>query len=336
LKAGSRNTGFWRNALPRGLALFLGGFTLLNCFGEIRATHFDANLWWIDLRSIPQTVATAFLLFSGVCLVACAVRPPGSAWRRIATAACLVLLGIISLYETVVFFRLMFSKTISPGVPFPLSLVVSCALFLILAANLRVASVKNDLKTLSQITLVAIACLLAFPLAQIFFFGETDYRRPADVTVVLGARVYSDGRPSDALADRVRTACKLYRDGLTAKLLFSGGPGEGAIHETEAMKQMAIRLGVKEGDILCDRRGLNTLATVQNTQPALALMKASRVMVVSHFYHLPRIKLAYQRAGLDVCTVPAKQTYLLRQLPYSIAREVPAFWVYYLRPLIRA
>jgi len=55
--------------------------------------------------------------------------------------------------------------------------------------------------------------------------------------------------------------------------------------------------------------------------------------VVSHFYHLPRIKLAYQRDGWDVFTVPAKETYLLRQMPYNMAREIAALWLYYLRPL---
>jgi hypothetical protein len=55
------------------------------------------------------------------------------------------------------------------------------------------------------------------------------------------------------------------------------------------------------------------------------------VLAVSHFYHLPRIKLAYQRAGLDVCTVPARQGRWLSQIPYNMAREVAAFWVYYVR-----
>jgi hypothetical protein len=55
---------------------------------------------------------------------------------------------------------------------------------------------------------------------------------------------------------------------------------------------------------------------------------------VSHFYHLPRIKLAYQRAGMEVRTVPARETYILAQIPYSMAREVVALWVYYLRPLV--
>src|SRR5207247_5306056 len=155
---------------------------------------------------------------------------------------------------------------------------------------LEPAKKHNFLPTLG----VYLSCLLLFPLAQMFFFGKTDYRRPADAAVVLGARVYADGRPSDALADRVRTACQLYREGLARKLLFSGGPGEGLIHETEGMKQMALQLGVKPQDILVDEAGLNTQATVGNTSSICARMHLSRILVVSHFYHLPRIKFASQ------------------------------------------
>jgi len=49
--------------------------------------------------------------------------------------------------------------------------------------------------------------LAAFPLALMLFFGNTDYRRPADAVVVFGARVYASGKLSDALEDRIRTGC---------------------------------------------------------------------------------------------------------------------------------
>jgi uncharacterized SAM-binding protein YcdF (DUF218 family) len=57
-----------------------------------------------------------------------------------------------------------------------------------------------------------------------------------------------------------------------------------------------------------------------------------KVLVVSHFYHLPGVKLAYQRAGWEVYTVPAKESCFFRQMPFFVAREVAALWVYYLRP----
>ena len=51
------------------------------------------------------------------------------------------------------------------------------------------------------------------------------------------------------------------------------------------------------------------------------------------YYHLPRIKLAYQSAGHDVLTVPSGSS-LFPLLPFIVAREVPAFWVYFLRAAI--
>src|SRR5439155_17548504 len=116
-----------------------------------------------------------------------------------------------------------------------------------------------------------------------------------------GAKAYADGTPSDALADRVRTACALYRDGLAPRLLFSGGPGEPA-----AMQHLAASLGVPEAAVLRDSEGVNTESTARNT---VALLHApSRVLAVSHFYHLPRIKMTYQRYGSEVYTVPCSDT----------------------------
>ena len=324
------------NALPRGLALFLGGFSLLNVLGSLRSAGFDANLWWIDLRLIPRAVANPLLLVSAVCLIGLAFWPPRSTWRRLLTIACLGALGIAALLNTVQFYALLARETVRAGIPIPLSLLIVASLGLIAAACLRPLPPTARSGNLVPVMAVCLVCLVGFPIAQMLCFGKTDYRRPADAVVVLGARVYADGRPSDALAARVRTACQLYRDGLASKLILSGGPGDGAIHETECMRRMALALGIKAGDIWVDEAGLNTQATVRNTEAVCSRWQASRILVVSHFYHLPRIKLAFQRDGWDVYTVPARESYLLRQMPYNMAREVAALWVYYLRPLARA
>jgi len=332
LKPGSRA----RKVLPRGLALFLGGFALLNILGGLCRAHFDANLWWIDLRILPGAVATALLLVSSACLVGFALWPVPSAWRQFLTVGSAAALGAVALANTAQFYVLFARGAVRPALPIPLSLLVGCALAAVLAAACRRESPARRSEGLLQTLAVACACVVCFPVAQMFFFGKTDYRRPADAAVVLGARVYADGRLSDALADRVRTACQLYREGLVRRLILSGGPGDGAIHETEAMKLMATRLGVKAEDIWLDKAGLSTQATVRNTEALFRQWHASRILVVSHAYHLPRIKLAYQRDGWDVFTVPAKESYLLRQMPYNMAREVAALWVYYLRPLAKA
>lgn len=342
-----------REVLPRGLALFLGGFALTNLLGSLWVPGFDVNLAWLDLRPLPQVLADSCLAVAGLCLVAFALWPLRPNWRARLTLACALLLASIAGLNAIQFYVLLARGAVHTGMPVPLSLLISGAMALVGTAAWQALAASHAVPRLmgvpgafqplvsparpsarvGAVLVVLLGCAVAFPLAQMLCFGKTDYRRPADVVVVLGARVYADGRPSDALADRVRTACRLYREGLAGKLICSGGPGDGSVSEPESMRRMAIELGVRPQDILLDGAGVNTQATVRDTGPLLRQLQANRVLVVSHFYHLPRIKLAYQRAGWAVYTVPAKESYWLRQMPYNLAREVAALWTYYLRPL---
>ena len=43
--------------------------------------------------------------------------------------------------------------------------------------------------------------------------------------------------------------------------------------------------------------------------------------------------MSYHREGYEVYTVPARETYVLTQMPYLIVRETGALWFYYLRCL---
>ena len=133
-----------------------------------------------------------------------------------------------------------------------------------------------------------------------------------------------------ALSDRVRTGVELYHTGCAPRILFSGGPGAGAIDETAAMRTLALQLGVPEHAIERDPVGLNTEATVSNLVRRSGTASQPRVLVVSNFYHLPRIKLCFRRAGWEVWTVPANESQRLYYLERYLAREVAALWWYYL------
>jgi vancomycin permeability regulator SanA len=324
------------DTVARGVSLFFGGFCLLNLAGELFHSGFDANLWWIDLHWSPQVLSKTLLVISGALLLAHGLRPCLSRWRRRATFGCAMVLTIGAIIDSLQFYALLLRDAISTNLPVP------CSGFFALGLGLVAWTLRRNshmfLPTLSiwRGCAVCLALCFVFPLMQMCLFGKTDYRRPADVAVVPGARAYADGRASDALADRVRTACELYRSGTVSKLIFSGGPGDGEIHETEAMRRLAVSLGVNDADIAVDVGGLNTQRTVANTERIFAQLDAKRVIVVSHFYHLPRLKLAYHRAGREVWTVPAREAYLLRQIPFNMAREVAALWVYYFQPLTAA
>ncbi len=316
----------------RAVALFLGIFSLVNLLGNLRHPGFDATLWWIDLRILPTPLPEIILTLASLCLLNFAIRPPTSTWLRRFTTVVVGFLAVTTVWNTLEYYSLLFQGRLKSMVPVPLSLVFLAALVMILRVNLRRSQSPSRRFSLPLVAAFA-ACVVSFPLAQMFCFGETDYRRPADVAVVFGAHVYADGSLSTVLADRVKTACQLYHDGLVKKLIFSGGPGDGPVHETEAMRRLALNLGVKPNDILIDTAGHNSQATVNDTIPLFGQLHAQRVIVVSHFYHLPRIKMAYQRAGWEVYTVPARETRFSGN-PYMLAREVAAMWVYYFRPLV--
>jgi len=320
----------------RGVALFFGAFTLVNLTGQMWRPGFDASIWWVDLRPLPGVAAAMLLWTAGLLLTAHGVRPAASVWRRGATAAALLLLIAVALGNAVTVVSLLARGAVKAAVVVPLSVVVAGLLGWSLLGVLRRGGVcwRFSWRRAGGVAAVLAVCTLTFPVLQMYCFGYTDYRRPADVIVVFGCKAYADGRPSDALADRVRTAVALYHEGIAARLIFSGGPGDGEHHETAVMQRMAMELGVPAEAIVRDEDGLNTRATVVNTAAMCEAAGLRRVIAVSHFYHLPRIKLAYQRAGMEVYTVPAKETYVLTQMPYNIAREVAAVWFYYVRPLV--
>ncbi len=317
----------------RGVALFLGAFTLLNILANMRYPVFDANIWWIDFRAVDPRLSKTILTLAAVFMLAFAIRPRLSSWRRVATVTLTAVLYVVCIFNVVVFYVLLIRGTITAGLWIPFSLFVSMAMEVVGIAAV-VPRPRGGWPHETRTTLIVVAfCAVAFPLAQMFCFGKTDYRRNADAIVVFGARVYKDGRMSDALADRVRTGCALYLAGYARTVVFSGGPGDGEIHETQAMKAAAVKAGVPQEAIVIDAGGVNTQATVQNTVKILDEAGAERVLAVSHFYHLPRIKMTYQRQGWDVYTVPARESYRLRAMPRYMAREVAALWLYYVRAL---
>ena len=270
-------------------------------------------------------------------LIFAAAYPTHAVVRR-AVQCALAFLTVAVLCDAALFYRLTFAGRIDPGVPIPLSLFLAIAFGFIFWTSLSPWRL-SDYRQRFAFASVLVAICFVFPLAQMFCFGKTDYRRHADAIVVFGARTYGDGTPSFVLADRTRTAVSLYKQGLAPKLIFSGGPGDGATSEPQAMRTLARSMGVPDSAIVLDEYGLNTDATVADTVPIFEQLHCKTVIAVSHFYHLPRVKLAYtrrlsaDRANVEIVTVPAVDPRPLRAMPFYIAREVPAIWTYYFRPL---
>jgi len=322
-------------AVARGLALFIGVFTLANVVGSWHGETLVYNVWWIAVPLLGWVTSAILLAAVGAAFVAYAAAPRMRAWRRWATLALFAFFAAVAVYNAVDFFVVWRAGEISPRVPMPFSLVVALLLVFVTWAAARAPAPRRRRWSAAAVLVVtAGACVIAFPLAQILLFGTTDYRRDAPLAVVFGAQVHDNGAPSTSLRDRMRTAVQLYKDRLVKKILVSGGVGDSGYNEALVMRDMAVKAGIPKEDVIVDSSGVNTEATVRNSIPFFGAERYPRVLAVSQFYHLPRIKLAYQRAGQEALTVPAGTSTPIRETPYLVAREIPAFWVYYLRAIL--
>lgn len=240
-----------------------------------------------------------------------------------------------ALRDALGFYSLIAAAGVRPGVDLPLSLLMATLLAAIAITALRHGTADASRRRHAvAVAASAASWLVIFPLAQMLFFGTTDYRRPADVAVIFGARVYANGQPAPLLADRIRAGIELYRDGIVPRLIVSGGDGADGFNEATVMRDVAVAAGLGPGAILVDPSGDTTEATVHNAMAlidSLELPDQVRVIAVSQAYHLPRVQLSFASAGLDVLTVPAVEAEPIREMPLFIAREIPAFWAYYVR-----
>lgn len=118
----------------------------------------------------------------------------------------------------------------------------------------------------------------------------------APVAIVFGAAV-RNGIATPILQDRVARAVELYRAGKVRKLLMSGDNRFIDYNEPEAMRQVALRLGVRDEDIVLDYAGRSTYDTCYR---ARAIFGLNQAVLVTQRFHLPRALLLCESFGIHV------------------------------------
>jgi uncharacterized SAM-binding protein YcdF (DUF218 family) len=158
-------------------------------------------------------------------------------------------------------------------------------------------------------------------------------RGKADVAIVLGAAVRSDGSPSPVFEGRLAHGVDLIRQGRVRALLLTGGKGEGAsVSEAASGRRWAMERGVDPAAILTEER---SQTTSQNLREAAAVMRKKGLrtaLLVSDPLHLPRAIRMARDLGMEVQPSPAPATRyrsLRTRLPF-LAREnffLTGYWL---------
>jgi uncharacterized SAM-binding protein YcdF (DUF218 family) len=151
----------------------------------------------------------------------------------------------------------------------------------------------------------------------------------SDVAVILGNEVYLNGEPSPQLRARLDRAGELFRQQVFPTIVVSGGIETNGTDEAVAMRRYLVDHGVPAGAIILDPRGADTMATAENMVALMNQHGWRRIMVISQYFHLPRCKLAFRKAGIKHVLVSYPRFFSWRDL-WAITRELVAYPVYWL------
>ncbi|MEZ6045860.1 MAG: ElyC/SanA/YdcF family protein [Planctomycetaceae bacterium] len=333
-------------AISRGVAFFLGSLLLLNLGIQIKTGSGSTIDWWLNLSWLPPQQAHGILGVSAATLLLFAIKPtlPGP----IRLLSSIVLLGCAGLvgYTTYQYYLALHLKQIHSNFPVAFSLHILAMLAVVFAGMWKTyGTSKAPFRDFMLGFFTFILCIAAFPIAQMFCYGRTDYRQPANAIVVFGCRADADGTASLSLRNRMSTGIELFKAGLAPALILSGGPGEGDVHETEAMKQIALEAGIPATAIILDEKGWSTSDTLSNIKQHFmataggadaSTESPQSILAVSNFYHLPRIQMIADREELACHTVPAAETSPLEKHAVNLGREIAALWWYQIEPLVPA
>lgn len=178
---------------------------------------------------------------------------------------------------------------------------------------------------LAAFTMGVIAVILS--MAAITLAGLRDDLGHADVALVLGSTVNSDGTLSPRLQARLQRSVELYEAGYFDHIIVSGGVGKEGRDEAVAMKDYLSAHGVPASQIIVDSHGDTTFDSARNTRDIAKQQKFQSVLVISQYFHLPRARLALERFHIAKVYSAHANFWEIRDL-YSTFRETIGYLSY--------
>jgi len=159
-----------------------------------------------------------------------------------------------------------------------------------------------------------------------YIVSVVDEAAVCDVILILGARVYGGGVPSNVLQDRLDYGYALYAAGKAGKIIVSGDHGQMNYDEVNAMKDYLVGKGVPRADIFMDHAGFNTYDSMYR---AKEIFCAGSMLISTQEFHIDRSVYIARKLGIDAYGYPCpdKTQYgmLMQNLRESVARAKAVF-----------
>jgi vancomycin permeability regulator SanA len=189
-------------------------------------------------------------------------------------------------------------------------------------------------RSLSQLLLLVVV-VLVLTAVWIVYDGLNDSGDTAECAVVLGAAIRADGQPAEVLRERLDRAVQLYREDKVPVIIVSGADHVEGHNEATGMAQYLKSHEVPASAIVEDHGGTNTDGTARGVAKIMHERDFKSVMIVTHYYHITRTKMALKREGITDISQAHAGT-VTKADAFNIAREVADIYYhlfrYYLGP----
>lgn len=176
------------------------------------------------------------------------------------------------------------------------------------------------------LVLIILICLVSLYVKlstkdKIITLEEAKKEKDVDCILVLGSLVTNDS-PSPMLKDRLDTGIKLYKEGVSNKIIMSGDHGRKNYNEVGVMKTYGIENEVPSEDIFMDHAGFSTYDSIYR---AKEIFGAKKIIIVTQEYHLYRSLYIAKSLGIEaygVASNPRKYNgQLKREIREILARD---------------
>ena len=127
-------------------------------------------------------------------------------------------------------------------------------------------------------------------------FKKSDEIPKAYTGLILGTKVYTNGKPSIILKDRLDTGLELYQKHKIDRFLLSGDHGTKNYDEVNTMKNYLLKNGVPLKDIFLDHAGFDTYNSLLR---AKKIFNISDLTIVTQKFHLKRSLFIANKIGLQ-------------------------------------
>ena len=173
------------------------------------------------------------------------------------------------------------------------------------------------MKRLSLFIALGFGLLLMFVLVTnvVFYVGTRAYiyndagEAPhAEVALIPGAAIFSDGSLSLIFIDRADTAIILYEAKKVSKILVSGDNSTDSHNEVNPVRLYLISKGIPDQDIFLDHAGFDTYSSMYRARDIFGV---SSILIATQSFHLPRAVFIARQLGIEAYGVNADVGHIL-------------------------